>query len=109
LVAQLKTIQARLSATALTILRGDGVSALKQISPATMDVVFLDPPFDAGLCEAAMAAAARAIKPGGYVYLETPTAWTDEALAPFGLKASRHLKAGAVHAHLLTPVGSNAA
>ena len=27
--------------------------------------------------------------------------WTDEQLAPVGLTLHRHLKAGAVHAHLL--------
>jgi 16S rRNA (guanine966-N2)-methyltransferase len=37
----------------------------------------------------------------GYVYLEAPTAWTDELLSPLGLVVYRHLKAGAVHAHLL--------
>jgi hypothetical protein len=33
--------------------------------------------------------------------LEAPVKWTDEALAPLGLQCQRHLKAGAVHAHLL--------
>jgi hypothetical protein len=35
------------------------------------------------------------------VYLEAPVKWTDELLAPMGLAVQRHLKAGAVHAHLL--------
>jgi hypothetical protein len=35
------------------------------------------------------------------VYLEAPVRWTDEQLAPMGLAVQRHLKAGAVHAHLL--------
>ena len=30
-----------------------------------------------------------------------PKAWTDEALEPLGLAVHRHLKAGAVHAHVL--------
>jgi len=38
---------------------------------------------------------------GGWVYLEAPVAWTAEALAALGLQCERHLKAGAVHAHLL--------
>jgi 16S rRNA (guanine966-N2)-methyltransferase len=63
--------------------------------------VFLDPPFDADLFEPALQAAARAAKAGAYVYLEAPTAWNDEQLAPLGLTLHRHLKAGAVHAHLL--------
>jgi hypothetical protein len=35
------------------------------------------------------------------MYLEGPTKWTDELLAPMGLVVHRYLKAGAVHAHLL--------
>jgi 16S rRNA (guanine966-N2)-methyltransferase len=63
--------------------------------------VFLDPPFDAALFEPALKAAAQVVKPGGFVYLEAPQAWTEEQLAPLGLMLYRHLKAGAVHAHLL--------
>ena len=37
----------------------------------------------------------------GFVYLEAPQAWDDAALAESGLRLHRHLKAGAVHAHLL--------
>ena len=46
-------------------------------------------------------AAEAALSPSGWVYLEAPVAWTDALLAPFGLCVHRHLKAGAVHAHLL--------
>ena len=101
LVAQLRTIQARLQAHGVNVQRGDGVALLKHASPASLDLVFLDPPFEGGLFDPALQAAGRAVKPQGFVYLEAPTAWTDEALQPFGLKSLRHLKAGAVHAHLL--------
>jgi hypothetical protein len=37
----------------------------------------------------------------GLIYLEAPNAWADDELAPYGLVLARHLKAGAVHAHLL--------
>jgi hypothetical protein len=33
--------------------------------------------------------------------LEGPTKWTDELLEPIGFVVHKHLKAGAVHAHLL--------
>ena len=46
------------------------------------------------------------LRPGGVVYLEAARAWGDEELAPFGLSVYRHLKAGAVHAHLLRAAGS---
>jgi hypothetical protein len=35
------------------------------------------------------------------VYLEAPQAWDDARLASLGLTVHRHLKAGAVHAHVL--------
>lgn len=101
LVLQLKRIQTQLQASATQIVRGDGVSALRQLDPASMDAVFLDPPFDSPLFEAALQAAGRAVAADGFVYLEAPLAWADAQLANFGLTLHRHLKAGAVHAHLL--------
>jgi 16S rRNA (guanine966-N2)-methyltransferase len=101
LVEQLNKQVARLKATTVHVQRTDGVACLKQLMPSSVDLVFLDPPFDSPLFEPALQAAAKAVKPEGWVYLEAPAAWTDEALAPFGLMQHRHLKAGAVHAHLL--------
>ncbi|MDO8448099.1 MAG: 16S rRNA (guanine(966)-N(2))-methyltransferase RsmD [Rhodoferax sp.] len=105
LVAQLKRVQTQLQASATQIVRGDGIAALKQLDPASMDVVFVDPPFDSVLFEAAVQAAGRAVAQDGFVYLEAPTLWTDAQLESAGLKLHRHLKAGAVHAHLLTRLG----
>ena len=105
LVVQLKRIQTQLQASATQIVRGDGVAALKQLDPASMDVVFLDPPFDSVLFEAALQAAGRAVSLDGFVYLEAPILWTDEQLLLAGLQVHRHLKAGAVHAHLLKRLG----
>jgi 16S rRNA (guanine(966)-N(2))-methyltransferase RsmD len=102
LVAQLKVLQTKLQAHAVQVLRGDGIGALKQLAPASTNLIFLDPPFDAKLYDAALQAAARALASGGYVYLEAPSAWSEEQLMPLGLTLRRHLKAGAVHAHLLT-------
>ncbi len=104
LVTQLQATRARLLASTTRILRGDGIAALRQLAPQSMDVVFLDPPFDSTLFEAALQAAAVAINPAGFVYLEAPLAWTDATLARFGLSLTRHLRAGAVHAHLLQRV-----
>ena len=101
LVTQLQGTQNHLSAHAVRLVRGDGVAALRHLSPASQNLVFLDPPFDSTLSEPALAAAARALAPGGFIYLEGPTKWTDEQLAPLGLVVHRYLKAGAVHAHLL--------
>ena len=101
LVDQLKRIQIQLQANATQIVRGDGVAALKHLDPASMDAIFLDPPFDSPLFDAALHAAGRAVAQGGFVYLEAPVKWTDELLEAAGLTVYRHLKAGAVHAHLL--------
>jgi 16S rRNA (guanine966-N2)-methyltransferase len=105
LIDELKKTQIQLQASAVQVLRGDGVAALRQAAPASLDVVFLDPPFDAPLFEPALAACARALAPEGLVYLESPTLWTDALLSPMGLVVHRHLKAGAVHAHLLRLAG----
>jgi 16S rRNA (guanine966-N2)-methyltransferase len=101
LIEQLKKTQAQLEANAVHVQRGDGVAAIRQAAPGSLDVIFIDPPFDALLFEPALGACARALAPEGWVYLESPTAYTDETLSTVGLSVHRHLKAGAVHAHLL--------
>jgi 16S rRNA (guanine966-N2)-methyltransferase len=101
LVAQLRKIREQLQAQVVQVQRGDGIAALKAWPAGSADLVFLDPPFDANLFEAGLQAAVRATAPGGYIYLECPTPWDAEALATLGLELHRHLKAGAVHAHLL--------
>lgn len=101
LVAQLKRTQTQLQASATQIVRGDGLAALKHLDPGCMDVVFIDPPFDSVVFDAAVQAAARAVTPDGFIYLEAPVLWTDERLEGAGLTVHRHMKAGAVHAHLL--------
>jgi 16S rRNA (guanine(966)-N(2))-methyltransferase RsmD len=109
LVAQLQKIKEHLKAEAagvqVTVRRGDGIAALAAWPVAQpqegLDLVFLDPPFDAQLFEPALQAAARVVKAGAYIYLEAPAEWKAEQLALLGLTPYRHLKAGAVHAHLL--------
>ena len=104
LVASLRGLKDKLKADAVRVQRGDGVAALRALAPRSIDLVLLDPPFDAAdLFTPALAAAARAVQPQGWVYLEAPTAWDDAALVDAGLAPHRHLKAGAVHAHLLRP------
>jgi 16S rRNA (guanine(966)-N(2))-methyltransferase RsmD len=104
LVAQLRRVQSQLQASAIQIVRGDGVAALRQLEVSSMDAVFLDPPFDSMLFDVALNAAARALAPDGFIYLEAPILWTEAQLKPLGVMLHRHLKAGAVHAHLLSPL-----
>lgn len=101
LVAQLRAMQAKLAATAVKIERGNGLTALSRLTPGSIDLIFLDPPFDAGLHEKALAPAAAALASDGLIYLEAPAPWDDARLLPYGLARVRHLRAGAVHAHLL--------
>ena len=101
LIEQLKRTQTQLAAHHVQVQRGDGVAALRQAAPQSQHVIFLDPPFDSALGEPALAAAARAVTAEGWIYLEGPRAWTADQLAPLRLVLHRHLKAGAVHAHLL--------
>jgi 16S rRNA (guanine966-N2)-methyltransferase len=101
LVAQLNIQVNRLKAVNVHVQRTDGVACLKQLSESSVDLIFIDPPFDGKLFEPALQAAAKAVKADGYVYLEAPVGWAHEQLAPMGLSLYRHLKAGAVHAHLL--------
>ena len=101
LVEKLKSSQLKLKADRVKIERGDGVSLLRRLSPGSLQLVFLDPPFESALYEPALKAAAQAISATGLIYLEAPKAWTDEELSLFGLQNHKASKAGAVYFHLL--------
>ena len=101
-VAQMQALKTKLAAEAVRIERGNGVTALERAAAGSLHAVFLDPPFDATqLYAPALRAAARALRSDGVIYLESARRWTEEELAALGLTLHRHLKAGAVHAHLL--------
>jgi 16S rRNA G966 N2-methylase RsmD len=80
---------------------------------SALDLVFLDPPYDSSAYDKALALAAAALKPDGFIYLEARQAWSEpainQAIGQGGASQSpgvawrvvRHLKAGQVHAHLL--------
>jgi 16S rRNA (guanine(966)-N(2))-methyltransferase RsmD len=102
LVAQMQALKTKLAAEAVRIERGNGVTALERAAAGSLHAVFLDPPFDnVQLYEPALRAAARALRADGVVYLESARRWAEEELGALGLALYRHLKAGAVHAHLL--------
>ena len=104
LAAQLQALTQRLGADAVRVQRGDGISALRQAAARSLHLVLLDPPFDgAALFAPALQAAAQAVAEDGFVYLEAPAQWDEAAMAGCGLQPYRHLKAGAVHAHLVRP------
>ena len=101
LVRDLQDNAMRLKASMVSVQRGDAVTTLARLPAGSVDLVFIDPPFDGPWFEPALKAAAKAVPAGGWIYLEAPVQWPAEALAALGLQCERHLKAGAVHAHLL--------
>ena len=102
LVVQLAQVQQRLQADMVRIQRADALAVMRALPAASVDAVFLDPPFDgADLFAPALLAAAATLRPGGVIYLEAPVAWDDAMAGSCGLVVVRHLKAGMVHAHLL--------
>lgn len=64
----------------------------------TVDLVFLDPPFDDGVFDAALSAAVHCVTVGGYIYLEAPQPFVPEKEQGLGL--IKQGQAGAVHFHL---------
>ena len=101
LVDKLKALQVKLKAGMVRVERGDGVSLLRRASPGSLQLIFLDPPYESTAFEAVLKAAAQAIATAGFVYLEASRPWTDDELGVLGLKVRRFGKAGAVHFHLL--------
>jgi len=109
LAASLNQSRERLKADTLRVQCADALAWMAACAPRRFELVFLDPPFDAGLFDKALVAAARVAVPDGFVYLEADREFGAEQLAPLGLVAHRHLRAGQVHAHLLRVAINSAA
>ena len=98
LVASLRASQQRLKATQLEVRQADAIGWMRSAAPGSFELVFLDPPFDAQLFDASLAAARPLLASDGFIYLEAPAPLT---LAPSGLRLHRQGRAGAVFFHLL--------
>ncbi len=96
LVKPLVDAKAKLKATTVQLLTTDAMAWMARAPHAHFDLVLLDPPFGSGLHALAIERAAPLVKPEGFMYVEAPEA----LLPPPGWLAFRHLRAGAVHAHL---------
>lgn len=103
LARALRALKMKLKAETVEVLQGDALTVAPRL-PAAFDVVFIDPPFAAGLQEAALAAAERVLAPGGYLYLESPAALDPQAAAAAGWEIVRADEAGRVAFHLLRRV-----
>jgi 16S rRNA (guanine(966)-N(2))-methyltransferase RsmD len=102
LVRSLEASRARLGASAMRIEAADALAWLAGCAPERFELVLLDPPFDAGRLPEALARAAPAVVPGGWLYAESGA---PVDAAPAGFEVHRTLRAGAVHAALLRRIG----
>jgi len=99
LAKNLEASKLRLGAAAVRVERADAIQWLGRAPRDSVDLVFLDPPFDSGLAPAALAAAASVVVPAGFIYLEAPQPIDTAAGAATGgmLELHRSARAGAVH------------
>ncbi|NUP84768.1 MAG: 16S rRNA (guanine(966)-N(2))-methyltransferase RsmD [Burkholderiaceae bacterium] len=98
LAASLRACQARLGAAAVRVECADALTWMAACAPGRFELVFIDPPFDAGLHAAALARAVPLVAVAGYVYVEAPEPLT---APPQGCTLWRQGRAGAVHFHVL--------
>ena len=119
LVRSLRTVVQRLTQGAsaqpgqrIEVLQTDALAWMRGAREG-FDLVFLDPPFDEGLFDAAMDGACACVPEGGWVYVESPHELAETARAGEGavawlreLRRHRHGQAGAVHFHLFQRVAS---
>jgi 16S rRNA (guanine966-N2)-methyltransferase len=93
----------KLGAKSILIQRGDALAMLANLPANSQDVIFLDPPFaQSELFTPALKAAARALKPAGFLYLESDRLWQANELRLHGLSIDRQSRAGQVHFFLLS-------
>jgi 16S rRNA (guanine966-N2)-methyltransferase len=104
LARSLSDSKARLKVDVLKVECADALAWMQRCAPASFELVFLDPPFDADLSLPALKAAARVAVADGFVYLESSRAFEDAEVLPLGFRLHRHARAGAVHFHLLQRV-----
>lgn len=97
LVAQIKASATRLGAAGVTVERADALLWMSRCAPATLDLVFLDPPFDTDLAYTAALAAQRLLVPGGWLFVESGRPVGEP---PPGMHARRQCRMGAVVAEL---------
>lgn len=97
----LRATQARLQAAQVEIIAGDALQVAAGLPAGSFDLIFLDPPFDAGLQTPALDAARRLLASDGLIYLEAPALFTPEQARQAGFDIVRQASAGRVAFHLL--------
>jgi 16S rRNA (guanine(966)-N(2))-methyltransferase RsmD len=102
LARSLRASAARLGASTVRVEVADALQWMAKAAPNQFDLVLLDPPFDSGLLERAIALAAPLARAGGFLYVESRAPVV--SLAP-GFERWRSGRAGAVHFGLLRRTG----
>ena len=97
------TVQKLSAADVVEVVQADALAWLAR-SDERFDVIFIDPPFAAGLHAQALAAARARLRPGGLVYWESDCEAGEALLAAQGWGVVRAGRAGAVFYRLLESV-----
>lgn len=100
LLTGLRALRDKLGAHQVEVMAGDALATAARLPAASLDLVFVDPPYDSGLLDPALRMAGRLLAPGGLIYAES-NAPLDAAAAAAGLTVVRVSRAGAVHFYLL--------
>ena len=101
LIPILNAAALKLRASAMTIECSDAIAALQRQSPASLDLVLLDPPFASAIHSAALKAARVTLKPRAWVFLEAAKAWAQSDFDRLGYRIHRLQRVGQVWGHLL--------
>ena len=97
------TVQKLSAADVVEVVQADALAWLAR-SDERFDVIFIDPPFAAGLHAQALAAARARLRPGGLVYWDSDCEAGEALLAAQGWGVVRAGRAGAVFYRLLESV-----
>lgn len=93
-VRSLRASGERLGGHQLRVEQADSMRWMARTNPARFELVLIDPPFGADAAEAAAAAAAPLLVPGGLLYVESPEPIDNP---PPGCEPFRKARAGKVH------------
>lgn len=99
--AQLRVTKQKLTADAVEIADADAIRFVRSQAPDSVDVVFLDPPFDSTTLADVFAPALKLVAPGGALYVESKDPVESLGELPEGWSVDRRGRAGLVHYHLL--------
>lgn len=101
LLQLLRALQSKLDASRVEIVAGDALAVAAILPRTSFDIVFLDPPFGAGLLWPAIEAVRPLLAAGGLVYAETDALIAPADAGAHGLDVVRSARAGRVCFHLL--------